>query len=334
MTDDKKNARHHWVQKAYLDRFAADEKIDVVARADGAVRANQLTKQVAATKGFYNHDNEDGTVGSDFEDALANEIEGPAMNVIGNLCSLFPYIPQGAQRSAVASYIALQYLRTPERRRSLEMQSDMMFKIDAFNLARDDEKTRRLLEVKGKEASEAAIRDFQQRLQATEGRYELVMPRNVWIKYIGEGIEHVYPILAQRFSWSLLIFDEDKLVTSDHPVVLRKIYPDGRAIGFMNADEILFPLSSRVALLLSAREGIEEVIKPQGEAHANSLAEMINNMVTRSSYLEFYCHPSLSKEFAGKPLGERAIFESNVPDGMPDFLKTYSQTPARPFPRR
>lgn len=330
----KESALHHFIQKAYLNRFALDGKIDVISRVDGQVRCSQPTNKVAAIKGFYNAHLEDGTLTGAMEDALESDVEEPANTQIGNLCSLFPYVPRGEQRSALASYMALQFVRTPESRRRLEQQTTLHFRVEAFNTARNRDEIKRILASKGKDTSEAAIDDFQSQLLKTEkSDYELIPSYNYWIQYVVSGMKTLYATLVKRYNWQVIVFDDHSLITGDHPIILRKIVDDGRGVGFANADEVLFPLSTKVLLLLSADPDVrEEVIRP---ANPSRLSEMVNSSIVGNSYAEFYCHPSLTTKYEGNALGVRPNFEvGGSHKDLPRFFRQFGDAPKRLYPKR
>jgi hypothetical protein len=328
---DKHNTKHHYIQKAYLARFSKNKRLDVINRADGSVRVGQHIQNIALVKALYSIDQPDGSQDGILEDVFNENIEGPANNIIGNLCSLFPYVPQDEQRQTMAYYVALQYMRTIERKRAFEMQADLYTNIQAFNLSNKPDEIRSYLEAKGLSASDEEVKKWAHKLRTAHEKYEVKLPQNVWIEYLTSGIERITPYLLSLYSWHVLIFDSKKLITGDHPVVLRMIHNTGSGIGFINADEIFFPLSTNVLLLLTKDHELPEGIIRHAD---EKVAMMANDLIASFSYIEYYSHPDLTGTLEKKALGDRAIYSSEGPDDVPGFIKRFAEPPKRQRPQR
>lgn len=329
---DQSNSRHHYVQKAYLDKFAEKKKLDVINREDGTVRTGQATNDIANMRGLYSFTNEDGKKDGSFEGAFAIEIESPAIKIINNMTCVFPYIPHGVQRSTIAYYMAFQYMRTLEGKRRFETQFGTYSSIQMFNLANDSQAIKEFLKQKKLDSSKESVDKYRNLILERIRDEEIIPDSSGWLKYLKSGMDHIAPILVERFYWSLIYFDRPSLITSDHPVALRKIHDDLRGVGFGNADEIIFPLSMRHALLLTIDPvGAESVIfNPNPK-----LAEMINSYMSSGSYLEYYSPPSLTNQFRGKPLGKRGITEMTGGPGVgTEFLDKYVGVLERQRPKR
>jgi len=331
--NNQANTRHHFVQKAYLDKFSERGKIDVINRQDGTVRPRQGTRDVANMRGLYTAVRDDGQKDGILEGAFATEIEGPAMKIINNMTSIFHYVPHSEERSRLAYYMALQYLRTLESKRRFELEVGRFASVELFNLANKPEKIKDFLQSKGKNHDKETIEKYQKTILETLKGYELSPgSNNMWLKTLTDGIHHIAPILVERFRWHLYYYDAPTFITSDHPVILRRINNDSWGIGFANADEVLFPLSKYHALILSIDDSLEEGvhINPGLEA-----AEMLNYFIMQNSYLEIYCPPSLTSNYGGQALGKRAIITMSGGDieGL-EFLKQYAGVLDREKPRR
>jgi len=320
------------VQKAYLDKFADNGRIDVINRQDGTVRAAIRTKNTANVRGLYTVTNDNGEKDGSLEGAFAAEIEEPAIKVINNMTSIFPYVPQGEERLLIADYMAFQYLRTPEAKRRFELETGRLTSIQLFNLANKPDKIREHLTTMGRDSSDEAVKAYRKTILTGIKEHELVPVSNMWFPMIHSGMQHVAPTLVERFHWHLYYYDVPTFLTSDHPIVLRRIYDDHRGIGFANADEVMFPLSKNHALLLTVDAGLEEGV------HVNlapKAAEMLNYFLVQSSYLEIYSPPSLTGKYAGRAMGKRPIV--TAVGGLPteiDFLSQYTGFLDRDRPRR
>lgn len=327
------NAKHHFVQRAYLDRFADNRRLDVISRVDGTVQTNRQTSDVATIRGLYTVMREDGVRDGSLEAAFETEIENPGLKVITNMTSVFPYVPRGKERSILAYYMAFQYMRTLEAKRRFEADAGRLASIELFNTSNDPDKIKELLTRRGEEASDQAVREYQEKLGSALNSVEITPHANMWLASIKAGIDRIAPILAERYYWHLYYCDRPTFVTSDHPVVLRKIYPDPFGVGFGTADEVMFPLSKNHALILSTDPDIPEGIHIEPEQLA---VEMVNYFVTHGSYLEIYAHPLLTKEFSGKGLGQRPIvtMDGGFDDPQLAFLRKYVGVLERPRPHR
>lgn len=330
--NNQANTRHHFVQKAYLDKFSERGKIDVINRQDGTVRPRQATKDIANMRGLYTIVREDGQKDGILEGTFATEIESPAIRIINNMTSVFHYVPQREERAQIAYYMAFQYLRTLEGKRRFELETGRLASIDLFNLANKPEEIKKLLRSKGKAHDDEAINKYQKMILETIKDHELSPSGNMWLKLLTDGMQHIAPILVERYRWHIYYYDQPIFITSDHPVILRKIHNDHMGTGFANADEVMFPLSKNHALILSTDEGLPEKVHINPELKA---AEMLNYFIMQNSYLEVYCPPSLTSKHGGQALGKRAIVTMSGGDieGI-EFLKQYSGVLEREKPRR
>lgn len=176
--NNQASARHHYVQKAYLDKFTQQGKIDVISRVDGSVRPGQYPKNVANMTGLYTAIDEKGNKDGSLESAFEAEIELPAIRIISNITSLFPYIPNGEQRSVVAYYMAFQYLRTLEGRRKFEADAGRFAAIELFNIARDFKKLKGNLKSEGKPHDYRAVKEYSKKILKSIDDFEIVPSGN------------------------------------------------------------------------------------------------------------------------------------------------------------
>lgn len=324
--------RHHYLQKAYLDRFTESGKIDVILRQTGEARKGQKTESIANIRGFYASTNEEGEKDGSLEGAFAREIESPAIRIINNSTSVFPYVPKHKERSVLASYVALQFLRTPESKRRFESDTGRLMAIEIFNRANNDEELKKFLESTGEDSSKKAIAKHRNKIINDLKRYEMVPHNNQWLQYIANGLDTITPILLNRYRWHIFYYKSSLLITGDHPVIVRQINQSESGVGFANADEIIFPLGKRHCLLLSTDPTLGEGVHfIDGDYDVN----MINNMVYQSSYMEAYSPPSVTSMFEGRALGKRAITTmSGGPSVGVEFLEKYSGILNRERPMR
>lgn len=330
-SQNQANSRHHYVQKAYLDKFTETGLIDVIYRVDGSVRRRQRTENVANMKGLYTIVKDDGQKDGSLEGAFAIDIEDPAMKIINNITSLFPYVPRDKERSMLAHYVAFQYLRTLEAKRRFELETGRLAAIQIFNIANNPNKIKEYLVSIGKDASSKGVIQYRSQVLKAVKNYEITPGANSWISTIMDNVAHIAQIMLERYYWHLYAYNDVALLTCDHPVVLRRIRSDMRGIGFGNADEILFPLGNKHALILSTDPTLPEGVLMDPGRH---ISDMLNNLQMNASYLEIFCPPSLSNKYEGQVLGKRAIVTMTGSIPGIDFLNKYSGIQERERPNR
>lgn len=159
MSNDNNQAftRHHYVQKAYLENFTEGGKVDVIMRQTGVVRGRQKPEAIANVRGLYSTTQHDREKDGSLEGTFAREIEGPAIHIINNATSVFPYVPVGHEREIMAYYVVLQYLRTPEAKRRFELDAGRLASIELFNTANNPKEIRKYLKSKNQDASDESV---------------------------------------------------------------------------------------------------------------------------------------------------------------------------------
>lgn len=330
--NNQASTRHHYVQKAYLDRFAENKKIDVILRQTGEARTGQKTSAIANVRGLYTGMDSKGNRDGSLEGAFAQDIEGPAIRIINNATSVFPYIPVDDERAVLASYLALQYMRTPEAKRRFETDMGRFTAIEMFNRVNNPDELKKYLKATGEDSSNKAMAIYREQAMEDLKKFEIVPNNNAWLIMIAEGLKHITPILLNRYSWHIFCYKSSALITSDHPIVIRHINKTDLGVGFQNADEIIFPLGKSHVLILTIDSTLSEDVHHIDDQES---INMINDLIFRGSYMEVYSPPSLTNKFQGKPLGKRAItVMSGGPSEGIEFLNHYSGILERDKPLR
>jgi hypothetical protein len=110
-----KAKRHHFVPRAYLERFGRDDRVAVRWRDRPGIVVTR-TLNVAVESGFYTTEALDGSGSVIIEEGLA-DIDGEAHMVIDAVLSegALPG-PGSSQRKTLAYYLAIQKSRTLEAR--------------------------------------------------------------------------------------------------------------------------------------------------------------------------------------------------------------------------
>jgi hypothetical protein len=306
---------HHTVPKFYLRGFAnPDERITTV-RLPGDRRFTQKIGSTAAINRFYSIDGfPDGA--DAFEKALS-KLEGDAAEVLRAVEGGTWPLPED-QRAALGTFIAVQYVRGPDRRRSMEYLAAQMTRLEVQFTGRENVKhwveQRYGVEVDDDEAE--AI--WQEGTQPAGPPITLDS-----IAHIGQIVDSAFelvPFVIGR-PWRLVRFDLRSLLTSDLPVALvpGKGHEPWRGVGFATAQMITFPLTRKLGLIMgditpfaNANVPVERLRAGDGdstEPGTTSTAKMINHFTVHSASEYVYHHPD-----------DETVLPSPLPEPRPTNL--------------
>ncbi len=104
--------RNHTVNKSYLRRFADDRGLLTRITLPGEVRVPVSVDDAAVVRNFYVVQLDDGSESDEAED-LFSVVEGNAVAAIRALVDQRVWPIPGDVRTAIAEWVALQYLRVP-----------------------------------------------------------------------------------------------------------------------------------------------------------------------------------------------------------------------------
>ncbi|MFI5593016.1 DUF4238 domain-containing protein [Amycolatopsis sp. NPDC051758] len=242
--------RHHFVPRAFLQRFGCDGRVSVRRRGRGRlITARALN--VAVESSFYTTQTPEGGKSTEIE-ALLAEVDGPADKAIAEVIEKDELPAAGtAGREVLATYMAVQVGRTPEAREQVAFPENFLKYADG---RRVDAKlmAEYLREVHlGFEPSDGEVAGAIKMVEAAEVMGTLshndtvTVPLSVAEKYAG---------VLMRKHWSLEVARKPRFLTSDAPLVAwHKPTPADRyrGRGFGNAAEVRFPISSGHQLVLT-----------------------------------------------------------------------------------
>lgn len=293
--------RQHYIPRFYLARFAnTQEQIRQVDRQSRkSVVAN--VKNCGAERDFNTYVNTDGKLDGRLEQLLT-AIEDEAAPAIREACNplvQFPLRPQ--VRSAICNLVAFQKSRGRATRRTVEALGDTMQKFTLRGLDRDAVIER--LTVDGVKPQRANV-DAAMAMIAELDQFEFVPDPNEHLALIGTSALRIYQILLARPMF-IAEFADRVLFTCDEPVSLYRYKPDPLSgVGFLNADEIWFPLDPR-RVLIFAKPGLS-LTERRFHAEPQS-ARTINAMTAHNAYQYLFAHPDQSDS------------EIEVPEAAPLF---------------
>lgn len=288
---------HHTVPQFYLRGFAdAAERITSV-RLPGDRRYTQVIKKTAATNHFYSIDGHPH--GSDVFEKALSEMEGAAASVLrATEGGAWPLSEE--QRGALATFMAVQYVRGPDHRRTMGYLAASMTRLEVQVTGRGNiqqwVRQRYGVEVDDDEAEEV----WQEATQP--GGPPITVSPEEHIAHLVQTAAELLPMILGR-PWSLVRFQRRSLITSDSPVGLVPHPGDEpwQGVGFMTALAITFPLTRRLGLLMGdIRQLVEgnipvELVRAGDgdgvEEGTTALEKLINNSTVHSASEYIYHHP-------------------------------------------
>jgi hypothetical protein len=322
--------RQHVVSQFYLKGFANDASRVKRLGLPGTDEIVMTTSDATVIKDYYTVELPDGTR-SDMFERFFSQFEGDAAEAIRSVSS--GSWPLGdEQRTALARWVALQYLRGEEIRNSHGALGGLHIRL--------------LVGTSGKAALRALI---EQREGAPISDFDLDWEWNDLTKPGGPNIEtdpeehlaflmDLLPNLAAHLDswhWNLFQFERKALGTADHPVSLiaRSDHPVGHGVGIATAGLFYVPLTRRHGLTMQPRDAFPAhlgFVPDQRHAGTTQVANTLNQQAARSARRFVYCHPD-DAPFASPVVlpepsahswsdsgADRMIFEEGLFGGLSD----------------
>ena len=317
-------SRHHIVPRFYLERWAnADHQIDVVEKPGGTRRRTNI-KDAGVEKDFYTYIDLKGEPAGHLEQLLSH-IESRASAAIANIVpptfGVFP--PSPNEKHDIAILLAFQAVRGKRTRKSIELQADLVTRLQLSGL--DESQIVRRMRQQGEESTEDRIQEAVEFINNLDD-YMFVPDPNDHLGMMGKLAFEIYKRLMRRH-WYLAEFSSSVLLTCDEPVVRYTSRPDPmRGIGFLNAEEIWFPLSPKFLLTLCLDK---QPLPPRFPAPIESAATA-NLMLAHNAYQYIYLHPDYDVLSEIPP--DEAVFKVTAA-GFP-ALERYNDPPHSKKTRR
>lgn len=289
--------RHHIVQEAYLRQWANKEnQLNIYSIFD-----KKIIERGSNWKGFWKDDynildKEDGSNGYDyFPEDLTALIDTKGLKVIKRLktlnCSL-----NGDERSCIAFYLALQYLRSPRRRDEFDDLTDKTFKSlykdDFVKSFEEDFDINKIIDEVKDESFKNKIKTELENKTVDEIKKETIDfikddKFSLEINNTGHSkvlIKNLRPISEEifYFKWDFLIANKDtSFITSDNPCFT---ISDRSIMSGILADDVktYFPLAPSICLRIekgrykTTKENILKISKKE--------VKDINLLILRNCY--------------------------------------------------
>lgn len=259
----------------------------------GMKRHPASINDATVVKDFYTIETESGDL-SDFFERQFSEVERPAAAALSMLLQDDVWPMKGEHRFALATWIALQYLRT-ERVRDQQTEMNAQF-------------IRLIVGVSGKEALRGHIERHEGRAIAA-GRLnaewdELTRPEGPTIRPdVRKHLEILAEMLPEtalsinRRQWTVNIFERKRLMTSDHPVSLHASpdRPSWRGVGTRNAGAYVLPLSRTRSLTIGASPELPDLRVPGN----TRMFQAVNRATALAARRCVYWHPDDDQALKG-----------------------------------
>ncbi|AWB88986.1 hypothetical protein C2138_05015 [Salinibacterium hongtaonis] len=238
---------HHYVPQGYLRGFATEhERVTAVPLDRAREPFTTSVKNVAARTHFHTVE---GLIEPDEFEKVLSGVEGDAMGIIRRLEEgEFPLPSE--DRSALSFYVALQAVRGPDTRATME---HLQAKIVRVEIGAGGRKNvgRWIKENLGFVATEEQAQRIWDEGTQPAGP-PITFSNLAHIQHMVKAAEQLSPYILTR-PWSLIRFDRRSLITSDAPVSLIR-HPDDEpwsGVGFGTAWGISFPLTRKLGLLMN-----------------------------------------------------------------------------------
>jgi hypothetical protein len=242
--------RHHFVPRAFLQRFGHDRKVSVRRRGEERLITTNAAN-VAVQSGFYTILAPDGQRSTEIEAALAN-LDGPADKAITKVIDSNELPAVGAaDRDILATYMAVQVGRTPEARERVAFPERFQDFAGGRSLS-EDLMIEYLRDVHlGFEPSKGEVAGAMTMIEAVEAMGGLSHTETVTLPI--SSAEQLRDVLLRK-NWTLEVARKPRFLTSDAPLVAwHKPTPEDRyrGRGFADAAEIRFPIGIGHQLVLT-----------------------------------------------------------------------------------
>ncbi|MFS0700029.1 DUF4238 domain-containing protein [Cellulomonas sp. 179-A 4D5 NHS] len=288
--------RHHTVPRFFLRGFADGERITTV-RLPGSRRFTQSVRHASVVTDFYSVEGHPD--GEDVVEKALGEIEGAAAEAIRQAAS--GSWPLGQEdRTWLGFYLAVQMVRTPIQRRTVEYLARQMRRMEialngkpALREALESHTASKLTDVE--------LNAVWKRATSPDGP-PFPWAKAAHIEQMFEDAISLLPYIVGR-PWCLVTFDRRSLITSDSPVCLVRDpeAPSSMGVGFLNAKGITIALTRKVALVMGDPEPFMDNNVPvqkirsgacdSQQVGTTAIARSLNEGTIRNSTEWLFHHP-------------------------------------------
>ena len=297
---------HHFVPQGYLRGFANDkERIRAVPLDRARMSFTTSVKNVAARTHFHTVP---GAEEPDGFEKILSVVEGEIVGIIRRMeAGEFPLPEQ--DRMSLSFYLALQAVRGPDTRETIERLQAKMVRVEVGAGGRANVKRWIKKNLGFNATEEQAQRVWDEATQPGGPPISIAIADH--IEHMVETAEHLSKYLVTR-PWSLVRFDHRSLITCDAPVSLIKNPRDEDywgGVGFGTAWGISVPITRKLGLLMSdpmvmierfaaddpmiqkIRTAVVSGRADRVEAGTTAMERLFNEHTAESAREYIFCHP-------------------------------------------
>lgn len=281
--------RHHYLPRFYLRGFA-DHRQRVRRYSRDAAKPVVMSVENAAVEcGFYAYVDAAGEKQEHVEELLAT-IEHQAARALRRMVDQRAVPPNREDRAAIAIFLALQIMRTPEQRRQLAALADFTEKLMLRGIG--EQEVRERLGEAGAPPSEDDVRAAMDVVTNLDD-YRFEPHSNEHIRLMLNVAMEIAPLLMTK-TWLLGIVQAPEargLITGDRAVIAHtppERQRSGLGIGLDNAEGVYFPIDRQHLLCLARPEDIDRAYAfPLLAPHV----EFAQHLVARACFRWVFQHP-------------------------------------------
>ncbi|NLK93932.1 MAG: DUF4238 domain-containing protein [Clostridiales bacterium] len=279
MKEKKNTIRSHYIPQTYLKHFLLDDKLFMYKKGENFFkRSNDSEKRILEVRGvdaLKNIGLENNiyklNIGSFNSDDIEDIFREYGENFFDDVVSKIDQIKEGEEinfeiREKICIFMGAMLIRTPFfKKQSEDIDSSLRKYFTALSLKNEDlKRIKKDLIREGKKYSIKELSIAKQRL--IDGNYELQYPNEFFIKVALSSLEQYINIFREM---KMVIFKNKEaryFITSDNPVVY---FVPREKVNFYNPykslvskhTEVFFPVTKNLAIFLSRRDNIREVLQ-------------------------------------------------------------------------
>lgn len=299
-------ARHHWVPRFYLARWAVGQKQLVVRSASGRISRRNVSD--LGWRDFYTASDAAGESDGRLEQMLG-VIEERGSIVISRLMNpLLRELPT-EDYFDLALYVSFQLVRTRRSRREFELIHEHLFRErvekEVSSRRRKDKRTRSKLERANELLKDVALRPhpnyaYNQMLSTQKTIFPFVALRQVTVVTIDRPLLLTCdePVLIEPEQHRFVRVPRPQPLPQDRAARRRRLREMGGhtverlyGTGLSEAPSLTLPLSPRHAAVWGSLDAPVEPVASLSDSWADIFAESVNNSIARNAFEEIYCHP-------------------------------------------